>query len=310
MEGYYFKEEKELSEEQKYYEGANTEGDGDEKQEAEPAEKAPRRTNCVEVSKPEAEPECFLQHRNMGDLWMDVFHEGKERDQLDSVCEYNWDFSNLEDALEEGGELHGKDVTLCGSTETKVVRFKDEEKVITIPVVVAVVKPLTSEFQNPLLWEFQNPLLSEFLGHHTAQKETFPEWYTERDRSPHITGENRFSRTKSKQFIYWRTRRRHWRTRRRYWGTRRRTDFMPTKVEIVDDLDLLGKKLRAARKAYPVVRKALVEASEETNVETEAALENVKVYKFYPVPTTDTPDVSGVKVPFINWCYGKADKIF
>ncbi|GAB4848335.1 hypothetical protein Ancab_003027 [Ancistrocladus abbreviatus] len=64
----------------------------------------------------------------------------------------------------------------------------------------------------------------------------------------------------------------------------------------ISQADLLGKKLRAASKAYPEVRKARVEASEETNVETNAALENVKVYKFYPVPTTDTPDVSSVKV--------------
>lgn len=30
--------------------------------------------------------------------------------------------------------------------------------------------------------------------------------------------------------------------------------------------------------------------------ETKAAFENMKFYKFYPVPSPDTPDVSDVKV--------------
>lgn len=30
--------------------------------------------------------------------------------------------------------------------------------------------------------------------------------------------------------------------------------------------------------------------------DTKAAFENIKFYKFYPVPTPDTPDVSSVKV--------------
>ena len=32
--------------------------------------------------------------------------------------------------------------------------------------------------------------------------------------------------------------------------------------------------------------------------ETKAAFQNMKFYKFYPMPTPDTPDVSNVKVKF------------
>ena len=34
--------------------------------------------------------------------------------------------------------------------------------------------------------------------------------------------------------------------------------------------------------------------------ETKAAFERMKFYKFYPVQTPDTPDVSNVKVRFMN----------
>ncbi|XP_048232789.1 protein HEAT INTOLERANT 4-like [Ricinus communis] len=95
----------------------------------------------VKVSKPQPEPEYFEDQRNLEDLWKAAFPVGTEWDQLDSVYQYNWNFSNLEDAFEEGGVLHGKKVYLFGSTEPQLVPFKDEQKVICIPVVVAVVSP-------------------------------------------------------------------------------------------------------------------------------------------------------------------------
>ncbi|MBA0831436.1 hypothetical protein Goarm_015905, partial [Gossypium armourianum] len=46
-----------------------------------------------------------------------------------------------EDAFEEGGKLYGKKVYLFGCTEPQLVPYKGENKVICIPVVVAVVSP-------------------------------------------------------------------------------------------------------------------------------------------------------------------------
>ncbi|KAJ1429764.1 hypothetical protein SESBI_08168 [Sesbania bispinosa] len=71
------------------------------------------------------------------DLWRETFPVGTEWDQLDSVYQYKWNFSNLENAFEEGGVLHEKKVYLFGCTEPQLVWFKEESKVVCIPVVVA-----------------------------------------------------------------------------------------------------------------------------------------------------------------------------
>lgn len=118
------------------------------KEEAKPAQgnhqeskKATSQAKRVKASKPETEPEYFEDKRNLEDLWKAVFPVGTEWDQLDAVYQFNWNFSNLEDAFEEGGKLYGKKVYLFGCTEPQLVSFKGESKVICIPVVVAVVSP-------------------------------------------------------------------------------------------------------------------------------------------------------------------------
>ncbi|XP_058091039.1 protein HEAT INTOLERANT 4-like isoform X2 [Magnolia sinica] len=58
-----------------------------------------------------------LLHINEEDLWQAAFLLGTEWHQLDSVYKINWDFSNLENAFEEGGELYGKKVYLFSCTE-------------------------------------------------------------------------------------------------------------------------------------------------------------------------------------------------
>lgn len=103
--------------------------------------KAGRRAKRVKASKPESEPQFFPEKRNLEDLWQQVFPVGTEWDQLDHVYQYNWNFSNLEDAFEEGGELYGQKVYLFGCTEPQLVFFNGEGKVTCIPVVVAVASP-------------------------------------------------------------------------------------------------------------------------------------------------------------------------
>ncbi|KAE9601285.1 hypothetical protein Lalb_Chr13g0296181 [Lupinus albus] len=101
----------------------------------------PPRPTRTKPSKPESEPEYFEDQRNLEDLWKETFPVGTEWDQLDTVYQFKWDFSNLENAFEEGGVLHGKKVYLFGCTEPQLVMFKGENKVVCIPVVVAVVSP-------------------------------------------------------------------------------------------------------------------------------------------------------------------------
>ncbi|XP_051130027.1 protein HEAT INTOLERANT 4 [Andrographis paniculata] len=99
------------------------------------------RPKKAKVSKEEEEPEYFEDQRDLEDLWKEVFPVGTEWDQLDTVYQYKWNFSVLEDAFEEGGDLYNKKVYLFGCTEPQLVPFRDEAKVTMIPVVVAVVSP-------------------------------------------------------------------------------------------------------------------------------------------------------------------------
>ncbi|XVE86681.1 hypothetical protein DITRI_Ditri18aG0053900 [Diplodiscus trichospermus] len=153
-----------------------------------PAPKAKR----AKTSKPLPEPEYFEDKRNLEDLWKAVFPVGTEWDQLDSVYQFNWNFSNLEDAFEEGGKLYGKKVYLFGCTEPQLVPYKGENKVICIPVVVAVVSPFPP---------------SDKIGINSVQREAeeiIPMKQMKMDWVPYIPLENRGSRVdrlKSQIFI-------------------------------------------------------------------------------------------------------------
>ncbi|KAK7353562.1 hypothetical protein VNO80_19012 [Phaseolus coccineus] len=99
-----------------------------------------RKKRSTKIKLPKQD-EYFEDKRNLEDLWRETFPVGTEWDQLDSVYQYKWNFCNLENAFEEGGVLHGRKVYLFGCTEPQLVWFKDESKVVCIPVVVAVVSP-------------------------------------------------------------------------------------------------------------------------------------------------------------------------
>ncbi|KAL9995412.1 putative protein HEAT INTOLERANT 4 [Helianthus debilis subsp. tardiflorus] len=70
------------------------------------------------------------------DLWKQAFPVGTEWDQIDLLLKHNWNFSNLEDAFEEGGILHGKKVYIFSCTEPQAKSIAT-----LIPVVIAVVSP-------------------------------------------------------------------------------------------------------------------------------------------------------------------------
>ncbi|XP_052189628.1 protein HEAT INTOLERANT 4-like isoform X3 [Diospyros lotus] len=154
--------------------------------------KAGARAKGVKASKPQSDPEFFPDKRNLEDLWQQVFPVGTEWDQLDQVYQYKWNFSNLENAFEEGGELHGQKVYLFGCTEPQLVFFKGEGKVTCIPVVVAVVSPFPP---------------SDKIGINSVQREAeeiVPMKQMKMDWVPYIPLENRDSqveRLKSQIFI-------------------------------------------------------------------------------------------------------------
>ncbi|CAI5952480.1 unnamed protein product [Closterium sp. NIES-65] len=73
----------------------------------------------------------------MEDIWKEAFPVGTEWDQYDKVYEIEWDFSNLDEAFDEGGPLHDKRVYLFGCTEPQLVHWKGKDKVVHVPAVVA-----------------------------------------------------------------------------------------------------------------------------------------------------------------------------
>ncbi|CAB4283620.1 unnamed protein product [Prunus armeniaca] len=161
-----------------------------------------RTTKRVKASEPQSEPQYLEDPRNLEDLWKAAFPVGTEWDQLDSVYQFKWDFSNLEQAFEEGGKLYdlGKNkVYLFGCTEPQLVSVNGENKVVCIPVVVAVVSPFPP---------------SDKIGINSVQREAeeiIPMKQMKMDWIPYIPLENRDSqvdRLKSQIFILGCTQRR------------------------------------------------------------------------------------------------------
>ncbi|KAK2986876.1 hypothetical protein RJ640_015519 [Escallonia rubra] len=83
-------------------------------------------------------------------------------------------------------------------------------------------------------------------------------------------------------------------------------EFVDKKVEeeeVTEDQkdafkDFVKEQVREGKKANRQAREARRKALEEMSEEAKAAFENMKFYKFYPVVSPDTPDVSNVKVRF------------
>ncbi|GFP92000.1 hypothetical protein PHJA_001344100 [Phtheirospermum japonicum] len=316
-------------------------------------EAAKGRRKRAKVTKPETETEYFPEKRNLEDLWQQVFPVGTEWDQLDTVYQYKWNFSNLEDAFEEGGELHNKTVYLFGCTEPQLVPFQGQNKVTMIPVVVAVMSPFPP---------------SDKIGIKSVQRETeeiVPMKQMKMDWVPYIPLEKRESQVerlkKSQIFILSCTQRRaglqHMKLERikkfEYclpyfynpfqeeeieqstvvsilypidpkpvicefdWDLdelEEFTDKLIEEEELSEDQkepfkDFVRENVREAKKANREAREARKKALAEMNAETRAAFDNMQFYKFYPVSTPDTPDVSKLKSPFINRYYGKASKV-
>eukprot|EP00252_Welwitschia_mirabilis_P011070 TRINITY_DN24894_c0_g5_i1.p1 TRINITY_DN24894_c0_g5~~TRINITY_DN24894_c0_g5_i1.p1 ORF type:complete len:360 (+),score=88.05 TRINITY_DN24894_c0_g5_i1:155-1234(+) len=295
------------------------------------------------------EEEDFLpEHRNLEDLWKAAFPVGTEWDQMDSVYKYKWDFSNLEKAFEEGGELYGKQVYLFGCTEPQLVSIDGQGKVVCIPVVVAVTSPFPP---------------SNKIGIKSVQMEgekIIPMKEMKMNWVPYIPLQNRLSsveRLKSQIFTLQCTQRRAALKQLKHEQIKKYEYCLPyfyqplkedeieqdTVVQIMypmeppvvcefdwefDELEeftenlikeealpadqkeefkkFVKERVTESRKQQREAKEARRKAIEEMTPESKAAFENMRFYKFYPVKTPDTPDISNVKVPFINRYYGKA----
>ncbi|KAJ4779633.1 Serine/Threonine-kinase [Rhynchospora pubera] len=308
--------------------------------------KRPRRVE----PKPKPETEYFEDRRNLEDLWQAAFPVGTEWDNMDKLRDINWKFSNLEDAFEEGGVLHGKKVYLFGSTEPQLLNVNGESKVTLIPVVVAVDMPFPP---------------SDKIGIKSVQRveeDIVPMKQMKMDWIPYVPLENRQGRIeglKSQIFTLGCTQRRSTlkllKTERvkqydyciPYFQPLEAQDdeedtvvniLFPIEPPIVCDFDweldeledfckdlienetlpedkkdefknYVKEQVRERKAAQRQAREARRKMIESMNPEVKAAFENMKLYKFYPVSTPDTPDINSCKVPFINRYYGKAHQV-
>ncbi|KAB5548089.1 hypothetical protein DKX38_011495 [Salix brachista] len=336
--------------------------------------KPPTRAKRVKASKPESEPEYFEDQRNLEDLWKQIFPVGTEWDQLDKVYGFNWNFSNLENAFEEGGVLHGKTVYLFGCTEPQLVPFKGDNILIYIPAVVAAfftsfgtrfnfasgygiytfsltytlydkdLRIIDLSFQS---WESENAgfaiIVSPFppsdkIGIKSVQREVeeiIPMKQMKMDWVPYIPLEDRaalkhlkIDRIKKYEYCL------------PYFYNPLQEDELEQSTEVpiifpaepkpvfcefdweLDELqefidkliqeeelsedqkeafkEFVKEKVREAKKANREAKEARRKALEEMSEGTRQAIENQRFYKFYPVQTPDTPDISNVKVECYN----------
>ncbi|PAN38802.1 hypothetical protein PAHAL_7G199300 [Panicum hallii] len=308
-------------------EAAATESSKPEAAAKEPA----KRGRGKRVKAPPRPTDYFPEKRNLEDLWLSAFPVGTEWENIDKIKEFNWNFENLEKALEEGGELYGKTVYLFGSTEPQLLYVNGESKIVLIPVIVVV------DCLFPP---------SDKIGINSVQRENeeiLPMKAMKMAWVPYVPLEDRLSRIDSletKIFTLGCTQRRsalkHLKTERvkkfdycmpyymplqpiededdtviNFLYPLEPPDFADQKVKD-EDLpedekekfkEFLKEKVRERKRELKQAKEARKKAIDDMDPKKKEAFENIKFYKFYPVKTPDTPDVDSVKSKYINRYY-------
>ncbi|OIV98049.1 hypothetical protein TanjilG_09542 [Lupinus angustifolius] len=190
----------------------------------------------------------------------------------------------------------------------QLVWFKDESKIVCIPVVVAVVSPFPP---------------SDKIGINSVQREAeeiIPMKQLKMDWVPYIPLENRkhfdvdisdllylnfsaFNRESQaalKHLKLDRVKKYEYCLLYFYQPFKEDELEQSTEVQIIFPselkLEFVKEKVHEAKKANREAREARRKAIAEMSEETKAAFENMRFYKFYPVHSPDAPDVSNVKV--------------
>ncbi|KAK1628325.1 hypothetical protein QYE76_002640 [Lolium multiflorum] len=278
--------------------------------------------------------------RNLEDLWSSAFPVGTEWENIDidKIKEFNWNFENLEKTLEEGGELYGKTVYLFGSTEPQLLDVNGELKIVVVPVVVAVDCPFPPS--DKIAIDFVRTGKEEIVPMKEMKMSWVP-YVPLQDRSGRIGSlktkiftlcctQRRSAQTERANKFYYYT---------PYMplnphGTVVRVIY-PLEPPIVCDFDLewddykvlahklvkdeglpederekieefLKEKVKQGKIELEQAEEARKKAIEDMDPKQREAYENMKLYKFYPVKTPDTPDVNNKKSRYINRYYGGA----
>ncbi|KAL0721459.1 hypothetical protein Bca4012_036058 [Brassica carinata] len=298
------------------------------------------------------EPEYFKDKRSLEDLWKAAFPVGTEWGQLDELHEFEWDFTNLEEALQEGGNLYGKKVYVFGCTESQVVPDKKKNKTILVPAVVCVESSIPpsdkigvisgqSEAEEiipmremKMAWVPYIPLDKRdkqvdrkkfpiFVLGCTQRRSALKHLKDDRVKkfsnclpyinNPFKEGEPELSTVVQITFPSEPP------VEREYdWEKNDLEEF--TNDLIKDEALLQNKKdefkefvkeqCDSAKETYEKAKEALEKATEEMSEETKEAYNKMRLHKFYPVASPDTPDLSGIeKTSLINKYFGNAHEV-
>ncbi|CAA7052776.1 unnamed protein product [Microthlaspi erraticum] len=270
------------------------------------------------------ELEYLKEKRNLQDLWKAAFPVGTEWHNLDAVYQYNWDFKNLEEALEEGGILYGKKVYVFGIAEPQHVPSID--KFIHVPTVVAIESPFPP---------------SDKIGIKLVQREVediVPMKQMKMAWVPYVPFEKRDRQVDRMNFQVFtlactqrRVALRHLKEDRvkmfeysipYFYQPFSEDEFERNTEEFIDEMiedeelpaeqrnefkEFVKEQVRAAKKARGEAKDARMEAIEEMSEETKQAFQNIKFYKFYPQASPDVPRF--LKTDKINRYYGSAHQV-
>ncbi|KVH92233.1 hypothetical protein Ccrd_005745 [Cynara cardunculus var. scolymus] len=286
--------------------------------------KAVRKTKRSKISKPESEPEYFDEQRDLEDLWKQVFPVGTEWDQLDLLSEYKWNFSNLE----------GQSKVTCIPVVVAVVSpFPPSDK-IGINSVQRESEEILDMKQMKMDWVPYIPLGKRGSSVERLKSQIFilscvqrraglkhlkldrvkkfeyclPYFYHpfKEDETEQSTIVDIMYPVEPKPVVC-----------EFDWEMDELEEFANELIaaeELSEDQkdafkEFVREKVREGKRANREAREKRRKAREEMSQEKVAAFQNMRFYKFYPVATTDTPDVSNVKSPFINRYYGKAHQV-
>lgn len=298
------------------------------------------------VTKPqqEEETEYLEEKRNLEDLWKASFPVG-----TDALPGLNWDFKHLEEALEEGGFLHGKKVYVLGFAEPQHCLDKDQEYFfVNVPTVV-VIDSTTEPSKELAIKSIQSASEEGAITTRTGWVPYIP--LEERDRQ--------VEKTISRIFTLFCNNRRAARDKKEErvqnfeyclpynFSDSEEDDPEECSTEVYimfssdppvtclfdwefDDLEEFADAMIKFEGLSPEVKdefkelvkdrvrvgkKAHQQARDRRAVEkirrvtTRQASENMKLYKFYPKNSEDL-DTNMIKSPFIDRFYGNAHQVF
>nr|XP_027107574.1 protein HEAT INTOLERANT 4-like [Coffea arabica] len=276
--------------------------------------------------------------RNMEDLWRQVFSVGTEWEAMDEIYGSNWDFSNLENAFEEGGELLGQNVYLFGCTETQGIADAS-----LVPVVVAVVSRfapsdkiaiVSVQRANEQIWPMKRLKMDWYpyipLGRRDAKVEDLKSCrvFILRCKQRKV-GLKQLGIDRAKEYDY---------CLPHFYNPFKKDEddqqesevqilfsresepplicSFDWELDVLDELieqealaadekdafkDFVKEKVREAKKVQREAREAKEKMLQEMGDETRAAFDSIRFYKFYPVSLPGSPEIA--KSSFINRAY-------